>query len=243
MTHLYLIRHGEAVANVEPIIGGMKGDVGLTPRGVLQAEALRDRLAITREIAADVLIASPLARARQTAEIIAPALGLPIEFDDDVQELLVGEADGLHVNEFKAKYGLPNMRTDPFRPIAPGGEFWAQFVLRVAVTLDRIAREHEEQTVVIVCHGGVIDGSFLCFFGLNTLTVPNAELRTHNTAITHWERGVRDDGTPRWRLWSYNDDFHLRQIGHQDAIQWQNVPAAPTSPDEHTAVPIPGEEE
>ena len=73
MTHLYLIRHGESVANVQPIVAGMRGDVGLTERGVAQADRLRERLA-QGEIAADVLIASTLPRARQTAEIIAPAL-------------------------------------------------------------------------------------------------------------------------------------------------------------------------
>lgn len=44
MTHLYLIRHGESVANVKPIVAGMKGDVGLTERGIEQAKRLRDRL-------------------------------------------------------------------------------------------------------------------------------------------------------------------------------------------------------
>jgi len=82
VTHLYLIRHAEAVSNVEPIIAGMRGDTGLTAHGVAQAERLRDRLA-AGEIAADVLIASTLPRAQQTAEIIAPALGLPIIWDDE----------------------------------------------------------------------------------------------------------------------------------------------------------------
>ena len=243
MTHLYLIRHGEAVANVEPIIGGMLGDTGLTALGVSQAEALRDRLAATHEIAADVLIASTLPRARQTAEIIAPALGLPILFEDNVQELKVGEADGMHVGEFKAKFGLPNLRVQPFRPIAPGGESWPQFVLRVAETLESITREYADKTIVVVCHGGVIDASFLYCFGMNTLAVPYAELRTHNTSITHWERGARDDGTARWRLWGYNDDFHLRHIGHHDPIIWQDIPPAHDVAEEHSAVPLPSEEE
>lgn len=43
-TQLYLIRHGEAVANVEPIIGGMRGDAGLTDRGREQADLLEQRL-------------------------------------------------------------------------------------------------------------------------------------------------------------------------------------------------------
>ena len=95
LTNLYLVRHGEAFSNVEPIIGGMHGDKGLTPLGIKQAEKLRDRLAATGEIPADVLIGSTLPRARQTTEIIAPALGLPIIWDDDVQEMNPGEADGM----------------------------------------------------------------------------------------------------------------------------------------------------
>ncbi len=239
MTHLYLIRHGEAVANVEPILAGMHGDVGLTKLGVAQAEALRDRLRETHEIRADVLIASTLPRARQTAEIIAPALGLPIEFDDAVQELNVGEADGLSVGDFKAKYGLVDFRQQPFHPIAPGGEFWGSFVLRVAVALDRIVREHEGKTIVVVCHGGVIDASFQIFFGMNTLTFPNAEFHTHNTSITHWVRVVGENGIPRWRMHGYNDDFHLRNVGRNEHVQWNDVPPTPASEEtDHPAVPL-----
>ncbi len=128
LTTLYLIRHGEAVSNVEPIVGGVRGDSGLTPRGVAQAERLRDRLAESHEIDADVLIASTMPRARQTAEIIAPALGLPIIFDDEVQEMRPGEADGLHVIEYRERFGIPDFEREPFRPLAPGGEGWAQFM-------------------------------------------------------------------------------------------------------------------
>ena len=67
VTQLYLIRHGEAVSNVQPIVGGMRGDTGLTPRGAAQAERLRDRLASTGESAADILISSTLPCARETA--------------------------------------------------------------------------------------------------------------------------------------------------------------------------------
>ena len=43
-TELYLVRHGESVPNVEPVIGGMRGDAGLTPRGREQARLLEQRL-------------------------------------------------------------------------------------------------------------------------------------------------------------------------------------------------------
>src|SRR5262249_22253167 len=78
MTNLYLIRHADYTFGLED---GKYRDLGLTPLGVKQAELLRDRLATTGEIKADVLIASTMPRARQTAEILAPALGLPVVLD------------------------------------------------------------------------------------------------------------------------------------------------------------------
>src|SRR5258708_28840260 len=122
VTHLYLIRHGEAVSNVDRTAptAGMRGDAGLTPLGRIQAERLRDRLAATGEIAADVLIASTLRRARETAEIIAPALGLPIEWDDDVQDLRVGELGGIPWAEVEAT--VPGFPLGPYLRLAPGVE-------------------------------------------------------------------------------------------------------------------------
>ena len=64
MTHLYLIRHGEAVGAVQRRVADAIPDAGLTPLGRSQAARLRDRLASTHEIAADVLIASTFERAR-----------------------------------------------------------------------------------------------------------------------------------------------------------------------------------
>ena len=240
-THLYLIRHGEAITNVEPIIGGMRGDTGLSPLGVRQAEALRDRLTATHEIAADSLIASTLPRARQTAEIIAPAFALPIVWEDDVQEMRVGEADGLRLEEFARRYGVPDFARDPYRPLAPGGESWAQFLLRIGATLHRIADAHDGKTVAIVCHGGIIDGAFLCFFGMDTQSNPVADFHTHNTSITHWERRTFPDKPARWRLVSYNDIAHLRDIGAVEHLHWDEMRAKPAIGADQPAVPLPTE--
>ena len=58
-TELYLIRHGESVPNVKPIIGGMRGDAGLTARGREQAQLLEKRLR-EEKLHADQLYASTL---------------------------------------------------------------------------------------------------------------------------------------------------------------------------------------
>ncbi|MBX0326687.1 histidine phosphatase family protein [Oscillochloris sp. ZM17-4] len=224
MTHLYLIRHGEAVANVQPIVAGMKGDVGLTERGRSQAERLRERLARTGEIAADVLIASTLPRARQTAEIIQPALGLPIIFDDEVQELNIGEADGMSNADAWARYGRPDFDAEPLRPIAPGGESWGSFTLRVGRALTRITQEHAGKTIVVVCHGGVIDSSFIHFFQMPSMVLPATDFHTRNTSITHWERVDRRGGK-LWRLNAYNDIEHLHGIGATESVRWEDTVA------------------
>lgn len=242
MTHLYLIRHGEAVCNVDQDAptAGMNGDLGLTDLGKLQAERLRERLAATGEIVADVLIASTLLRARQTAEIIAPAIGLPITWDDEVQELRVGEIDGVPWRAIA--HTVPDFRAEPFRPLSPGGENWPQFVLRVATALERIAREHEGKTIVVVCHGGVIDSSFVIFSGLSSVVFPSLDLATRNTSITHWERRAENGQPPRWRLRVYNDDLHVRDIGAEERIRWPRANPTATGGAEEPAVPLPTEE-
>jgi probable phosphoglycerate mutase len=220
MTHLYLIRHAESLNAVERRLG----DLELSPRGIKQAERLRDRLAATREIRADVLISSTFRRAYQTAELLAPALGLPIVPDDEFQELREGEAAGLTEEEFLEKYGAPEPATDPFRRIAPGGESWPEFLLRVGRALHRIIHEHAGKTIVVVCHGGVIEGSFFYFFGLSTLTRPAVGLLTENTAITHWQlRPSFPDRQLRWHLLSYNDYFHLRDLDLARPFPWREL--------------------
>ena len=219
-TRLYLIRHGEAYCNVEPIIGGMEGDAGLTERGRDQAHRLRDRLAATGEIKADVLIGSTFPRARQTAEIIAPALRLPITWDDEVQEMRPGDADALDLTTFRERYGIPDFDADPYRPLAPGGESWATFMERVQRALTRLAKEHRGRTVVIVCHGGVIDGSLLHFIGMPIVPRAAVQFDTHNTSITLWEERRRDDRPTRWRLKRYNDDEHLHDNPAHPPLDW-----------------------
>lgn len=234
MTHLYLIRHGEAMGAVQHRILDQTGECGLSPLGREQATRLRDRLAATHEIAADVLIASTFARARETAEIIAPALGLPVTLDDEVQEVRAGAADGLSWEEFDVRYGRPEGR-HPFMAVAPGGENWAQFNVRVGAALHRITSDHAGKTIVIACHGGVVDVSFLQFLGISPLVRYRFEFYTHNTAITHWQQ-VERRGEVRWRLQSYNDDLHLR-----DHIRWLGVSATAATGADGTSLPLPTE--
>ncbi len=228
MTDLYLIRHGESVVNVEPIIGGMRGDTGLTDIGRAQARLLEDRLR-AEPLAADSLYASTLPRAMETAGYVARALGLPVRPDDDLQELRPGEADGLSLDEWQARYGgLDGATVEPFRKLSPGGESWADFLLRAGRALTRLVERHADETVVAVCHGGVLEASFYLAFGLGA-TGNRVAFTPLNTSITHWRHRRAPDGRPEWTLVAFNDAGHL--VG-------ESTPAEP----ERDAIPTPAEE-
>ena len=150
-TELYLIRHGESVPNVTPIIGGMRGDAGLTDRGREQAQLLEKRLRKER-LHADQLYASTLPRALETAEYVARALDLPVQPDDELHELRPGEADGLTVDQWRERYWpRPPAVRDAFTPLAPGGESWVAFLARAGAAIAALVDRHPGQTVVAVC--------------------------------------------------------------------------------------------
>ncbi len=237
MTHLYLIRHGQAISAAENFIG----NTGLSPLGVRQAERLRDRLAATGEIAADVLIASTFLRAKETAEIVAPALGKPIIFDDEVQEWRNGETGNFTVEEFEAQFKAVPFELRPFFQITPQAESWTQFVFRAGTALSRITREYDGKTIVIVCHGGIIDSAFIYFLGLSSLHFPRAFFDTRNTSITHWFRDSFAGLPPSWILGSYNDSMHLRDLEAAVRIPWQALTTKPVGSSDPSVVPTEAE--
>ena len=182
------------------------GCTGLTPHGRAQAEALRDHLAESGRVRADVLLASVLPRAIETASIIAPGLGLEIFGQKrDLCKLHTGEADGLTWTEYAARYGSFDMEAEPDRVFTPAGESWNSFHERVQRTLERVAHDYEGETVVAVCHTGVIMASMRVLLGMH-YPGTGARLRPTNTGLTEWEH---DPSLDRWTLHSFNDAGHL----------------------------------
>jgi broad specificity phosphatase PhoE len=204
---LILVRHGDANAGFSGVIGGERGCTGLTPLGRRQAAALRDYLAQSGRVRADVLVASTLPRAIETAEIIAPGLGIET-FDRvrDLCEVHTGEADGLEWAEYGLRYGSFDMEAEPERVFAPEGESWNTFHARVREMLERVVREYEGQVVVAVCHAGVIMASMRLLLGTPLVDSSTAQLRPSNTGLTEWEH---DGERARWSLHSFNEAHHL----------------------------------
>lgn len=201
-----LVRHGDAHAGFHGVIGGERGCAGLTELGRTQAEALRDRFAGSEGWRADVLLASVLPRAIETASIIAPGLGLEIGGQEcDLCEVHTGDADGLTWTAYADRYGSFDMETEPDRVFAPSGDSWNTFHERVERILGRLAAEYEGRTVVAVCHAGVIMASMRLLLGLPQGST-SARLRPTNTGLTMWEH---DPSLDQWSLRTFNDVSHL----------------------------------
>lgn len=187
------------------MIGGHRTCSGLSELGRLQAERLRERWSATGEITADALIASHYARARETAEIIAPAVGdLEVIEDDGFGEHDPGpECDGMGFDEYLERYGAGWWEGDPFGMSFPGGETVAAFQFRIGQAIRRTTEKYPEQTVVVVCHGGVVDAALR--LALKSPGTGAYEIHTLNTSITELHL-VKDN---HWRLIRYNDVAHL----------------------------------
>jgi len=162
---LLLARHGQSVSNAVRRFQGAQ-DVALSPLGVRQAGALRQAVGRRRIVH---VYASPLERARHTAEIALAGLDLPMTVVDDLRELSLGEWEGRTVEEIRTQPGDPYARwvRDPVQCLPPGGEPLGDVQARVLRAVDRIATAHPNaDDVLIVSHGGVISALLAHWFGL-----------------------------------------------------------------------------
>ncbi len=145
MTELYLVRHGETDWNRQRRIQGLT-DIPLNDNGRRQA---RDAGALLARRRWDAVVASPLARARETAEIIAAELGLPApELVPALVERNYGQAEGMDFLEIE--------RLFPDRGSVPGQESREEVVERVVLALLALAAAHPGESLVVVSHGGAI---------------------------------------------------------------------------------------
>jgi broad specificity phosphatase PhoE len=151
VTTLLLVRHGETDWNRD---GRWQGhsDTRLNKLGREQARRVADELE-----GVDVMYTSDLARARETAEIIAGRLDLDERIDDRLRERSFGAWEGLTAPEIEERFAgdLDRWRSGE-GPGAVDAEPFDRFAERVRSFLDDILGRHPEETVLVVTHGGTI---------------------------------------------------------------------------------------
>ena len=149
-TTTVLLRHGETPLSAERRFAG-RGDIPLTETGKLQAKAAAQRLAALGGV--QLIITSPLRRARLTAEAVAVATGAEVQVDEGWIETDFGEWEGLSYAEAMERWpGEVTAWMNDTSVAPPGGESFAAAGRRVLAALDRLLDRAEPGRVVVVSH-------------------------------------------------------------------------------------------
>jgi probable phosphoglycerate mutase len=154
-TFIYFIRHGETILTPTRKFSGTGAlDPELMQDGLDQAELVAKEAV---KLGAEILIASPLKRTRQTAEAISRTTGLEIIFDDAWFELSFGSWDGKSIEEVKAEDPDAYQAWLNSTSYAPGGgESYDQASVRIEEALEKLVAEYPGKKIIIVTHNGVI---------------------------------------------------------------------------------------
>jgi len=197
------LRHGESVGNAEARWQG-QSDYVLTEKGREQARALAKRWK-SENVKFDLIISSPLVRAKETAEIIASALNMRVKFDPILLERHIGEMEGLTVEEVRKKPQPPYVT--PYDPIGGEGEGdWALF-LRAGQALHNLVRR-PPGSYLIVSHGGLLNQLMNAIVGIAPHIDPSGvRFRFENTAFA---RVIYFPHQHRWAIDALNDHAHLK---------------------------------
>jgi broad specificity phosphatase PhoE len=202
MTRVTLVRHGRTEWNrVERFRG--RADLPLDETGMAQARATARRLAAGPPPQA--VYSSPLSRARQTAEAIAAAFGLPVRVQEALADIDYGQWQGLTPAQVKERW--PGLYEEwlqaPQRARIPGGESLRRLRRRAMAGVTELCRRHDGGAVVLVAHTVVNRIILLGILGLGNERFWRLHQDPCALNVFEWEAG-------RFTLVSLNDTCHLR---------------------------------
>ncbi len=197
-----LLRHGESEGNAAGFHQG-QSDFPLNTTGKEQSQALARRWQ-KEEAHFDLVISSPLARARETAEIIIAALEIPLEFDPNWMERNNGLLAGLHPDEAAQRYPRPAFM-HPYQAIGETGESQWELYLRAGLAVQTLLN-HPPGRFLIVSHGGILNMAMYAILGI----IPQANFsgprfRFGNTAFATLSYLKSEH---KWTVLGVNDRRH-----------------------------------
>lgn len=197
------LRHGESVGNAESRWQG-QSDYPLTEKGRIQVRALAERWK-SEGAKFDLVISSPLTRAKETAEIVASELKVKVEFDSIWLERNIGEMEGLTAEEVHKK-PRPSYVT-PYDAVGGDGEGDWELYLRAGQALHALLHR-SPGSYLIVSHGGLLNQLMHSIVGIAPHADPSGvRFRFENTAF------ARVNYYPyqhRWAIDALNDRAHTK---------------------------------
>ena len=200
-----LLRHGETPLTPQKRFSGSGGsDPSLSDVGREQAE--RVAAALARRGTVQHVLASPLARTRETAAAVAARLGLEVTVEDGLIETDFGAWEGLTFGEVRDRHpdDLNRWLADPEAEPTGGGESFAATATRIAATRDKLVAAYAGRTVLLVTHVTPIKTLVRLALGAPPESLFRMELSAASlSAVAYYA-----DGNASVRL--FNDTSHLR---------------------------------
>ncbi len=180
MTTLYLIRHCEALGNIQNVFQG-RIDEDITKKGRLQLDKLSERC---RELPFDIIYSSPLIRAMKTAQAANKYHGLEIITDPAFSEINGGEFEGVEWDKLPVLFpDTYNKWKNDFSKFATeSGEAMTEVYERVKAGAMKAVKENKGKTVLIVSHGCAIRNLCCYLRGLSLEEIGECEW-VDNTGI------------------------------------------------------------
>jgi len=202
LSRLLLVRHGITDHNSNRKFAGST-DVELSDDGYRQVEKLRERLAGEK---IDAIYCSDLKRAMATAEVIVSGHDVEITSCPELREMDYGIAEGLTFKEIGSRYPelWESIANFSLELSFPDGECFSDFVGRAVKFMDRLKGHGEEETVLIVSHGGMLKVLVCDLLGIDHSHWP--QIRFDNASLSIVETYSR-----RIILSLLNDTSHLQK--------------------------------
>ncbi len=202
--YIILLRHGESQGNFEGLHQG-QADFPLTERGRQQARALLARW-LTEDQHFDLVISSPLVRARETAEILSTGLNAALEIDPLWMERNNGLMAGLSPEEVSRTLPQPGF-IHPYQPVGQTGESQWQLYLRAGTAVQSLFN-HPPGRYLVVSHGGLLNMFFYAILGITPQ--PNfhgPRFRFNNSAFATL---TYNPASHHWYILGVNDHLHAK---------------------------------
>jgi probable phosphoglycerate mutase len=205
-TTLILVRHGVTAHTVEKRFSGglASANPGLSADGRAQVRATAEWLAPLAE-RIDAVVASPVRRTRESAEIVAAVLGREVELEPGFAEMEFGHWDGLTFTEVAERHGEELDAWLGALEVAPrGGESFAVVEERVLAGLQRLLDAHAGRTVVVVSHVTPIKTLVAHAVDAPLSSVFRMELTPASVSVVSFFRGGKDGSEPRASMRMFN---------------------------------------
>lgn len=172
-----MVRHGETDWNALRKIQGYEVDNSLNENGRKQAE---ERARVIARMKFDIIFSSPMKRARETAEIIAKEINMPIQFRDELKERGFGTFCGQVFEELNEQYPdwneiKPMDRDQEYKRLYQR-ETGEEFRDRLLKFIHEVKADYGDKQILVVAHGGVIRLAHVLFREIDIGFVANAAI-------------------------------------------------------------------